>query len=181
VSKKKSAVKAVKSSAPEPEKSRVPPKQTKPPEPAQPEPASAPVEAASAPAPAEASPSPLPEPPKPEKKPLALNCLNQELELLKKQFQEHANLIAQLQETLARKRRPVASNGKVQIKDKLTGKIYKSKNNTYQSLLKSGGLKELVEQGIFGDIPEKNTFGWYVLNRACPDRFEEVHEPEQTA
>lgn len=122
-----------------------------------------------------------PEPETPATNTISLEQLQEELELLKQLLGEHTNLITQLQEALARKRKPVASNGKVQIKDKLTGKIYKSKNNTYKSLLKSGDLKDLVDQGIFGDIPEKNTFGWYVLNRACPDRFEEVHEQEQTA
>jgi len=167
VSKKKSAIKAVEPSTPEPENLTL--EETKPElvesQPTHPEPKPP-------------SLTPAPEPPKPEKKPLTLNYLNQELALLKKQLQEHATLISQLQETLARKRKPPASNGKVQIKDKLTGKIYKSKNNTYQSLLKSGELKELVDQIIFGDIPEKNTFGWYVLNRAWPDRFEEVKAEE---
>jgi hypothetical protein len=44
-------------------------------------------------------------------------------------------------EALARKRKPVASNGKIKIKDKNTGKVYSSKNNAYQSLLKSVELK----------------------------------------
>ena len=86
--------------------------------------------------------------------------------------------MAELQETLARKRKPVASNGKVQILDKQTGEIYRSKNNAYQTLLKSGALKELVDKGIFGDIPQKNTFGWYALVRELPDRFEEVKPAE---
>ncbi len=46
--------------------------------------------------------------------------------------------------------------------------------NAYQSLLKSGELKELVDKGVFGDVPEKNTFGWYALTRALPDRFEGI-------
>jgi hypothetical protein len=41
-------------------------------------------------------------------------------------------------------------------------------------------LKALVDKGLFGDIPEKNTFGWYVLVREWPDRFEEVHEAQNT-
>jgi hypothetical protein len=45
-------------------------------------------------------------------------------------------------------------------------------------MLKAGELKDLVEQGKFCDIPEKNTFGVYALFRALPDRFEEVHEQE---
>ena len=102
------------------------------------------------------------------------------IEALTKTVAEHARQIYELQETLARKRRPVASNGKVQIRDKQTGKVYPSKNNCYQSLLKAGELKDLVDAGIFGSIPEKNTFGWYALVRALPDRFEEII-PEQAS
>jgi len=105
---------------------------------------------------------------------ITLKQLHQEIETIKQVVNEHAQLIAQLQETLARKRKPVHSNGKVQIKDKQTGTVYPSKNNAYQSLLKSGELKDLVDKGIFGPVPEKNTFGWYVLVREWPDRFEEV-------
>ncbi len=86
---------------------------------------------------------------------------------------DHTRQIAELQEALARKRKAV-SNGKIQIKDKQTGKVYPSKNNCYQSLLKAGELKDLVAQGIFGENPEKNTFGWYALVREWPDRFKEV-------
>ncbi len=75
-------------------------------------------------------------------------------------------------------RRPTA-NGKIQIMDKQTGQVYPSKNSTYKTLLKSGELKELVDQGIFGTEPEKNTFGWYALVRALPDRFEEVKPEDQ--
>jgi len=125
----------------------------------------------------ESSPAPQPEKPKP----LTLAYLNQELQSLKHMVDEHANLMTQLQEILIRKRKPMASNGKVQIKDKQTGTVYRSKNNAYQTLLKSGALKDLVDKGVFGDIPEKNTFGWYSLVREWPDRFEEVkpEEPQQ--
>ena len=109
-----------------------------------------------------------------------LENLFEELQSLKQLAEEHTNLITQLQETLARKRKPVSSNGKVQILDKQTGEIYPSKNNAYQTLLKSGELKELVDKGVFGDIPEKNTFGWYALVRELPDRFEEVKPAEET-
>jgi len=133
-------------------------------------------------------PSPTETPPTPQKDstttskpgkpstppPLTMKQLHQELGVLKQVVNEHAQLIAQLQETLARKRKPVASNGKVQIKDTQTGAVYPSKNNAYQSLLKSGELKSLVDKGIFGPDPEKNTFGWYTLQREWPDRFEEV-------
>jgi len=112
--------------------------------------------------------------------PKSLNMvyLYSELQAVKQIVSEHGQQIADIQEVLARKRKPT-SNSKVQIKDKKTGKIYPSKNNCYQSLLKSGNLKELVDKGIFGDNPEKNTFGWYALVREWPDRFEEV-KPEQS-
>jgi hypothetical protein len=109
-----------------------------------------------------------------------LESLFGELQSLKQLAGEHTNLIAQLQETLARKRKPPVSNGKVQILDKQTGEIYPSKNNAYQTLLKSGELKDLVDKGVFGDIPAKNTFGWYALVRELPDRFEEVKPAEET-
>ena len=112
---------------------------------------------------------------------LTLKYLHLEFESLRQVVGGHTSLISQLQETLARKRKPVASNGKVQILDKKTGTVYPSKNNAYQNLLKSGELKDLVDKGIFGPIPQKNTFGWYALVRELPDRFEEVHEQEQTA
>ena len=112
--------------------------------------------------------------------PKSLNMvyLYSELQAVKQIIQEHGQQIAGIQEALARKRKPVA-NGKIQIKDKKIDKIYPSKNATYQSLLKAGELKELVDKGIFGDNPEKNTFGWYALVREWPDRFEEV-KPEQS-
>jgi hypothetical protein len=111
-------------------------------------------------------------------KPLTMADLKREIDSLHQVLLEHTRQIAEVQEALARKRRPVP-NGKVQIKDTQTGKIYPSKNATYRTLLKSGALKELVDKGIFGLNPEKNTFGWYALNRAWPDRFEEI-KPENT-
>ena len=115
--------------------------------------------------------TPPPEPNNPIPPAITLESVHADLETLKL-------VVAELRDTLARKRRPVASNGKVQIRDKTTGKVYPSKNNAYQSLLKAGELKELVTKGLFGDVPEKNTFGWYVLVREMPDRFEEVKEEE---
>lgn len=115
-----------------------------------------------------------PEAPTPKLKPLTMADLKREIDSLRQTLTEHTRQIVELQEALARKRKPAVSNGKVQIKDKATGKVYPSKNATYQSLLKSGELKELVDKGIFGSEPEKNTFGWYALVRAWPDRFEEV-------
>ena len=129
------------------------------------------------------TPAPTPEVPQPEAPATpapTLESLFEELQSLKQLAEEHTNLISQLQETLARKRKPVSSNGKVQILDKQTGEIYPSKNNAYQTLLKSGELKSLVDKGVFGDIPEKNTFGWYALVRELPDRFEEVKPAEET-
>ncbi len=111
-------------------------------------------------------------------KPPTLEQLHQEIESLKQAVLEHSNQIVELHEILARKRRLPASNGKVQIRDKQTGKVYPSKNNAYQTILKSGELKDLVDKGIFGNIPEKNTFGWYALVKEWPDRFEEVKAEE---
>lgn len=106
-------------------------------------------------------------------KTLNMVYLYSELQAVKQIVSEHGQQIADIQEALARKRKPVA-NGKIQIKDKKTGETYPSKNNCYQSLLKGGELKELVDKGVFGDNPKKNTFGWYALVREWPDRFEEV-------
>lgn len=103
-----------------------------------------------------------------------LDQLHQAVESLRQLVVAHTLLIGQLQEALARKRRPVQSNQKVLIKDKHTNKVYPSKNNAYRSMLKSGELKALVDKGVFGVDPEKNTFGWYALVREWPDRFEEV-------
>jgi hypothetical protein len=133
------------------------------------------------PQPSQETPEPQPEAPTEPttNPPLTLESLHQELESLKQLAAEHTNLITQLQETLARKRKPVACNGKVQIRDKKTDAIYPSKNNAYQTLLKSGELKELVDKGIFGDSPKTNSFGWYALIRELPDRFEEVKPMEE--
>lgn len=109
-----------------------------------------------------------------------LEQLHQEVQILKQLALEHSGIIVELQQAMARKRKPVQSNGKIKIKDTKTGTIYPSKNNCYQSLLKAGELKSLVDKGLFGDVPEKNTFGWYVLVREWPDRFEEVHEAQNT-
>jgi len=130
----------------------------------------------------EATPAPTPvikvEPPS-KLKPLTMASLKAEVDELHKHIFDLTMEMADIKIQLALKRKPTANN-KVQIRDKQTGKIYKSKNNVYQTMLKAGELKDLVEKGIFGDIPEKNTFGVYALFRAWPDRFEEVHEIEQT-
>ena len=114
----------------------------------------------------------------PKPKPLTMISLRNELEALRQTVGQQGALIAQLMETPVRQRKPPTSNGKVQIKDTLTGKIYPSKNNVYQSLLKAGELDDLVKQGVFGSDPAKNSFGCYNLFRAWPNRFEEVHEEQ---
>ena len=120
-------------------------------------------------------PAPAPVPPA-KPKPLTLISLSGELTALRQVVDEQGKLIAQLLEAPTRQRKPPTSNGKIMIKDKQTGKIYPSKNNVYQSLLKAGELKELVDAGVFGPNPAKNSFGCYNLFRAWPNRFEEVHE-----
>lgn len=120
-----------------------------------------------------------PQQPPPKPKPLTMVSLKAELDELRTLIQTLTTQMADVQSQLALKRKPTA-NSKIQIRDKQTGKVYKSKNNVYQTMLKASELKDLVEKGIFGDIPEKNTFGVYALFRAYPDRFEEVHEQEPT-
>jgi len=115
-----------------------------------------------------------------QEEPLTLEGIQKELNSLKELVLNHSEWITSLQDTLTRKRKPT-SNGKIQILDKITGEIYPSKNQAYQVLLKAGELKELVDKGIFGSDPEKNTFGWYALIRAWPDRFEEKKAEEVAA
>ena len=115
-----------------------------------------------------------------QEEPLTLKGIQKELNSLKELVLDHAQQITSLQDALTRKRKPT-SNGKIQIHDKKTGEVYPSKNQAYQVLLKSGELKELVDKGIFGPDPEKNTFGWYALVRAWPDRFEERKKEEAAA
>jgi hypothetical protein len=132
----------------------------------------------------EVKPQPVVEPtpasvPPAKPKPLTMTSLHAEIEELRKIVDGQTILIKQLLEAPARQRKPPTSNGKVQIKDTLTGKIYPSKNNAYQSLLKAGELDALVEQGVFGSDPAKNSFGCYNLFRAYPGRFVEI-KPEET-
>jgi len=108
--------------------------------------------------------------------PLTMAALKKEIDELRALITAQSEQIAILIAGSAPKRKPVASNGKVQIQDTQTGKVYPSKNNAYQSLLKEGSLKDLVEKGTFGADPAKNSFGWYALNRAFPDRFKEIKE-----
>jgi hypothetical protein len=117
-------------------------------------------------------PAPIPEPP-PKPRPLTMASLKAELDELRALVQAQSTQIADMRSLLALKRKPT-KNARIQIRDKETGRIYPSKNNAYQSLLKSGELKELVDKGIFGPNPAKNNFGWFTLNRAYADRFEEV-------
>jgi hypothetical protein len=123
-------------------------------------------------------PAPAPVPPK--LKPLTLISLHNELEELRQIVDQQAILIKQLLETPVRQRKPPTSNGKVQIQDTKTGKIYPSKNNVYQSLLKAGELDDLVKQGVFGADPAHNSFGCYNLFRAYPGRFVEVKPSDAT-
>jgi len=78
-----------------------------------------------------------------QEEPLTLKSIQKELNSLKELVLDHAQQITSLQDALTRKRKPT-SNGKIQILDKVTGEVYLSKNQAYQTLLKSGELKELV-------------------------------------
>jgi hypothetical protein len=118
-------------------------------------------------------PAPVPVPPA-KPKPLTMTSLHAEIEELRKIIDGQSALIKQLMETPVKQRRPPTSNGKVSIKDTLTSKIYPSKNNVFQTLLKAGELDDLVKQGVFGADPIHNSFGCYNLFRAYPGRFQEV-------
>jgi putative protein kinase ArgK-like GTPase of G3E family len=115
----------------------------------------------------------------PKLTPLTMAKLQAGIDKLWERIQALNTQMTDVQSQLLLKRKPT-NNSKCQIRDKVTGKLYKSKNSVYQSMLKAGELKELVDKGIFGKEPLKNTFGVYALIRAYPDRFEEVHEPEKT-
>ena len=112
-------------------------------------------------------------------KPLTLASLKTDVDALNKCIQLMGLKLEDFEAFVALKRKPTNSS-RIQIRDKVTGKIYKSKNSVYQTMLKAGELSDLVKAGIFGTSPEKNTFGVYALFRAYPDRFEEVREPEKT-
>jgi len=112
-------------------------------------------------------------------KPLTLVSLKTDVDALNKCLQLMDLKLEGFEALVAMKRKPTNSS-RIQIRDKVTGKIYKSKNNVYQTMLKAGELSDLVKAGAFGASPEKNTFGVYALFRAYPDRFEEVREPEKT-
>jgi hypothetical protein len=116
----------------------------------------------------------IPEP-APQKPALTLEVLRDAILRVQQDLEIHAQEIANIKEAIARKRTPPAKgNGKVQIKDTQTGKVYPSKNGTYKALLKAGELKTLVEQGVFGPDPKRNSFGAYALFRAFPNRFIEL-------
>lgn|GEM_PF-2393907 len=160
-SEKSTAVVKVEEVKPEVEAAKTAPTETGTTKPEEVKPETTPVEVA--PEPVEAT------------KPMTMADLQQVVQSLTITITEHTQQIAELQEALARKRKAVP-NGKIQIRDTKTGQTYRSKNNCYQSLLKAGELQELVDKGVFGDTPEKNNFGWFALNRALPDRFEEIRE-----
>jgi len=120
----------------------------------------------------------------PKPKPLTMILLKAELDTIASVVASQAMQIKELKDaieelkahsakTITRKALPT---GKCQIKDTVTGKTYKSKNNTYQSMLKAGELKDLVDKGVFGADPAKNNFGWFALDRAYPNRFEAIKE-----
>jgi hypothetical protein len=111
-------------------------------------------------------------------KPITLVSLHAELEELRTIVDQQVIQIKLMMAPPLRLRNPPLSTNKVQIKDTLTGKIYPSKNATYQTLLKAGELEDLVKQGVFGSDPVKNSFGCYNLFRAYPNRFVEV-KPEE--
>ena len=132
------------------------------------------------------SPKPKGTPTKEKKTPEAeitnmtdLAAMEKAIKSIEEIISQHSQRLAELETGALRKRKPTR-NGKIQIRDKKTGTVYPSKNNAYQSLLKAGELKELVDKGIFGSEPEKNNFGWFALVRAWPDRFEEVKVEDTT-
>ena len=112
-------------------------------------------------------------------KPITLVSLHAEVEALRTIVDQQVIQIKLLMAPPMRQRNPPQSNGKVQIKDTKTGKIYPSKNNVYQSLLKAGELEDLVKQGVFGADPVHNSFGCYNLFRSYPNRFVQI-KPEET-
>ncbi len=112
------------------------------------------------------------EQPQPEPMPVSLSDILNAINDVRQLLQDQHELLLTFQS--AKRRAPMLPNGgKVQVVDKQTGEVFLSKNGTYKTLLKRGALKELVDKGIFGTEPEKNSFGWYALKRAWPDRFEE--------
>ena len=172
--------------APKPESEAKPPESTVPseePKPETPAPETSPAvspQTAEAPAqPSEPAPSSPPAPEQPVEAPARAEVSLFDLyailvELRALVHDQHEMLLTFQSAPKATRRAPMLPNGgKVQIMDKLTGETFPSKNGAYQSLLKQGALKELVDKGIFGADPKKNSFGWYALKRAWPDRFEE--------
>jgi hypothetical protein len=117
-------------------------------------------------------PTPHIEAPTPTPKPLTLESLQAEIDELRQ-------IISQLSAIpVKQQRKPVASNGKVGIRDLTTGKEYVSKNATYKALLASHELDKLVADGVFGSDPKKNNFGCYQLFRSFPGRFQEIKSQE---
>ena len=114
-------------------------------------------------------------------KAISLVSLHAELEELRTIVDQQVIQIKLLMAPPMRQRNPPISNGKVQIKDTKTGKIYPSKNATYQTLLKAGELEDLVKQGVFGSDPIHNSFGCYNLFRFYKDRFIEIKSQETDA
>lgn len=66
--------------------------------------------------------------------PLTLESLKQQLDDLAQRVQHHAERIL-CYDTIIKRRHKMTSNGSVQILDKVAGKVYPSKNSTFQSLM----------------------------------------------
>lgn len=107
--------------------------------------------------------------------PLTLESLQRAIQLLRQDFGTHTIKLEEILVLLAKKRKtPANGNGKVAILDTATNVTYRSKNGTFRALLKEGKLDKLVEEGVFGPNPSKNSFAWYSLNRYYPGRFQEI-------
>jgi hypothetical protein len=135
--------------------------------------------------PQETAATPTPEPGEPGEEPTHTPVqkykfydILEELETIKAALFCHDQRLIDIESRLPKRRRSTSpiSRTRIQIRDKETGIVYPSQNNAYKTLLKNGDLKELVEKGIFGTEPERNSYGWFALKRAWPDRFEELRE-----
>jgi hypothetical protein len=127
------------------------------------------------------TPEPIVEvkPPVEQPAPLTLESLQKAIQLLRVDFDTHTVKLEEILVLVSRKRKPgVNGNTRVSILDTVSNITYPSKNGTFRALLKEGKLDDLVAKGIFGPDPKRNSFAWYSLNRAYPNRFIEIH-PEQ--
>ena len=60
---------------------------------------------------------------------LMLNSLNIEFQSIKELVEAHSHTISELQEQMSHKRRPPNTNGKIQLRDKQTGKYKPAKSD----------------------------------------------------